>query len=99
MRLKKGMQDEKSLAEKLDELVPLIEKEEGVSSVSTHSNSRAHIEEQRIQRARRKIAAAVELAQQAEFRSTRTRRTGRNVNYRYDDEGDDDDVSQARFPR
>ncbi|WVQ65582.1 uncharacterized protein L199_003760 [Kwoniella botswanensis] len=47
-------------------------------------------EESRIQRARRKIAQAIEMQQQAEMRSTRTRRQSKKVDYVYDDHSDFD---------
>ncbi|KAK6907994.1 hypothetical protein I203_101995 [Kwoniella mangroviensis CBS 8507] len=57
-------------------------------------------EESRIQRARRKIAQALEMQQQAEMRSTRTRRQSKKVDYVYDDHSDfDSDSGPSRKRR
>ncbi|ORX37258.1 hypothetical protein BD324DRAFT_625436 [Kockovaella imperatae] len=82
-------------------LIKGIEDEKELAEKLTKRLPEIEKEEARIQRARRKIAAAVELAQQAEFRSTRTRRTGRNVNYRYDDfeEDEEDDYRSNKRSR
>ncbi|WVW84883.1 hypothetical protein I302_106918 [Kwoniella bestiolae CBS 10118] len=60
----------------------------------------AEKEEARIQRARRRIAQALEMQQQAEMRSTRTRRQSKKVDYVYDDHSDfDSDSGPSRKRR
>jgi hypothetical protein len=80
-----GKDNEKALAEKIEALIPLIEKEEAVSARScTGTSTNATV--QRVQRQKKKVAAAFELAQLAEVRSTRTRRPTRKIDYSYNDD-------------
>ncbi|EIW67671.1 hypothetical protein TREMEDRAFT_14561, partial [Tremella mesenterica DSM 1558] len=73
-KLVKGVEEERKLAEKIDMLLPAIEKEDG-----------------RVQRARRKIQQAAEMAERTELRSTRTRRPTRKVDYTYDSDDIEDE--------
>ena len=88
-KLLKGIEDEKNLAVALEGLIPEIEKEEAVSHRALILSF--VLINQRVLRQRRKVVAAAELAQQAELRATRTRRSNRKVDYTY--ESDDFDVS------
>jgi hypothetical protein len=81
-KLVKGVEDEKALAEEIEKLLPDMEKEEAVNHECL--SSLVDTDVQRIQRARKKIAATVQASQFAELRSTRTRRPTRQVNYAYD---------------
>lgn len=91
-RFIKGVQDEKKLAEILKDRVERIEKEEAVRLLSIFYGKSRLINGgmQRVQRAKRKIAQAVQLQQAAEMRSTRTRRPVRKVDYIY---GNEDEVN------
>lgn len=86
----KGKEDEGKLAEKLRELIPLIEKEEAVGSPLCEELA----DEKRVQRAKKRVEAAANLANMAEWRSTRTRRTTRKIDYTYGAE-EEEDVSQS----
>lgn len=91
-RFIKGVQDEKKLAEILKDRVERIEKEEAVRLLLIFYGKSRLINGgmQRVQRAKRKIAQAVQLQQAAEMRSTRTRRPVRKVDYIY---GNEDEVN------
>lgn len=87
-KLVKGVEDEKALVGEIEKLLPDMEKEEAVSG----RRCPFHADHQRVQRARKRIAATVQASQLAELRSTRTRRPTRQVNYAYTDE-----ISDVRF--
>jgi len=90
----KGKEDEGKLAEKLRELIPAIEKEE---AVSIHHLNKELADNQRVQRAKKRVEQAANLASMAEWRSTRTRRPTRKIDYSYGDGADDDEVRRRRF--
>lgn len=81
-KLVKGVEDEKALVLEIEKLLPDMEKEEAVSV----QGCRIFSDNQRVLRARKRIAATVQASQFAELRSTRTRRPTRQVNYAYGDE-------------
>ena len=78
------------MAERLRELIPAIEKEE---AVSIHLLNKGLADNQRVQRAKKRVEQAANLASMAEWRSTRTRRPTRKIDYSYGDGADDDEVS------